>query len=238
MPRTSRPQRLTTDDVDLSDPESCRVTAGIDLSSDVSPLAYAVLEAMAAREVSHLSSNVFGGLVAALDQSRSDDWIGIYRVGSDGATLVAYRSFSSDDRDARRALLREIGLRIGATYQSHEFVWFANRSACCVWSSTDVRMTGTGLELSLRSGTVHTADVTAVVSFVADDYVHRGVRLQLLDGAEPILVDEFDRVAEMDPTYNQDNFALSDAGWVSALGRDFAAWLHVTHRDEAFPHGK
>lgn len=37
-----------------------------------------------------------------------------------------------------------------------------------------------------------------------------------------------------DPTYSRNDLLVSDARWVSMLGRDLAAWLHVPHRDLAF----
>jgi hypothetical protein len=214
------------------------MSAAIDLKSDISPLATAVLDALAVDNTAPISQNPFDGMLAAVDESRQDDWIGIYRVGTSGATLVEYRTYPTEGRRARRDSLTKLGLRICRSYRGHELVWIAHRAACAIWSSTAIRVTGTGTELFLPSGTVHTADVCAVTSFVADDYVHRGVRLTLIDSSQPILVDEHDPIAETDPTYGWDNFQLSDAHWVSKLGGDFAAWLHVEHRNEAFPHDK
>lgn len=167
---------------------------------------------------------------------RDGVWIGVYAVGTHGASLIASRTFPGTASAKYRQLLRRFGLRVGSKYLGHEYVWAVDELGCCVWSDTDIRMSGTGLELSLPSGNVHTSDIRGVVSFVDDDYIRRGVRVDLVGGKEAVLVEEHDDIAEMDPTYNYDNFLLSDAHWVSKLGRDFAAWLHVPHRNEAFPH--
>jgi formylglycine-generating enzyme required for sulfatase activity len=200
-------------------------------------VAIEILDALASDDVSRSVSWDVRHLVATFDSERSD-WLGIYQVGAEGTTLVGYRTFPPG-HSANRELLQKLGVRIGATYDTCQFVWFAERAACAVWSASEIRVVGTGLELSLSSAgsavrTVHTSDVCSVISFVADNYVHRGVRLKLLDGTTAVLVDEYDPIAEMDPTYGWVNLLVSDPRWISYLGRDFAAWLHVPHEDEAF----
>jgi hypothetical protein len=213
------------------------MTGSADLKADEVRIATTLLDAVSRGSAYGLSSASLQGLIAVFTDSTGDRiWIGVYRVGDHGASLVASRTLPSDGRAVYRDVLRGLGLRIGKKYLGHEFVWVIDDLGCCVWSSSDIRMRGTALELSLPTGIVHTSDVRAVVSFVDDDLIHRGVRLELVNGKQPLLVDEFDEIAEMDPTYGRDNLELSEAHWVSVLGRDFAAWLHVPHRNDAFPH--
>lgn len=87
--------------------------------------------------------------------------------------------------------------------------------------------------MSLSGQRVHTSDVRAVVSFVDDDLIHRGVSVELGNRTRIVFVDEYDETAQLDPTYSRNDLLVSDARWVSMLGRDLAAWLHVPHRDLA-----
>lgn len=199
--------------------------------------AQAILDAVSEQRVPNVDVSAQTRWLPAFDESdASVTSLSVYAVGTNGAKLVAYRSFAREARSSCEQLLRRGGLRCGGAYGGHEYVWVADKKGCCVWSATGVRMHGTGLELTLATGSIYTSDIRAVVSFIDDDLIHRGVRLELVSGKDVLLVDEHDRAAELDPTYNRDNLELSDARWVSKLGRAFATWLHVPHRDEAFPH--
>jgi hypothetical protein len=205
-------------------------------TAEPSIVAHAILEAVA-RGGGSIGSQSAKDLVAVFNGADRDGvWIGVYAVGTHGASLVESRTFPNTTGAKCRDLLRGLGVRVGSKYLGHPLVWVIDDLGCSVWSDKDIRVSGTGLELSLPNGSVHTSDVEAVVSFVDDDYIRRGVRLDLLGGRQAILVEEHDAIAEMDPTYGWDNFSLSDAHWVSKLGREFAAWLHVPHRNDAFPH--
>ncbi|MFY0533482.1 hypothetical protein [Nannocystis pusilla] len=156
----------------------------------------------------------------------------VFAVSSAGARLLA--QCEAADRDATAAAWRRRGLRIGAWYGGHEYVWVADELGCVVWSRAAVRLDLTRVHLRFAGDEVALRDVQTVVSFVADDWVRRGVLLERSGGEPVVALDEHDEVARLDPTYNYDDFLLSDAGWVSCFGRDLAAWLGVPHRDDAF----
>ncbi len=180
-------------------------------------------------------ASVRGDFVAAWDYSTGpDSMLGIYTVGNTGATLVGHAAIPAHRRTAAASSLRRLGLRVGGTYGGHQLIWVADDRGCSVWSRDTLRVEGTGVELNLAGRSVHTSDVRAVVSFIDDDLIHRGVSLELRDGKNVVFVDEYDEVAQLDPTYGRNDLLMSDARWVSVLGRDLAAWLHVPHRDLAF----
>ncbi|MCY1004356.1 tetratricopeptide repeat protein [Nannocystis pusilla] len=174
-----------------------------------------------------------GPKLAAWDTSRPGEAVfAIFAVSSAGARLLAQGEAA--DRDATAAASRRRGLRIGACHGGHEFVWVADELGCVVWSRAAVRLDLTRVLLRFAGDEVALRDVRAVVSFVADDWVRRGVRIERIGGEPVVALDEHDEVARLDPTYNYDDFSMSDAGWTSSFGRDLAAWLGVPHRDDAF----
>ncbi|MCY1059322.1 tetratricopeptide repeat protein [Nannocystis sp. SCPEA4] len=174
-----------------------------------------------------------GPKLVAWDASRSGEAaFAVFAVSPVGARLLAQGEAA--EREATAAAWRRRGLRIGAWYGGHEFVWVADELGCIVWSRATVRLDLTLARLRFASDTLALRDVRAVVSFVADDWVRRGVLLERSGGDPVVALDEHDEAARLDPTYNYDNFLMSDAGWVSCFGRDLAAWLGVPHRDDAF----
>jgi len=175
-----------------------------------------------------------GPQLAAWDYAQDPPGLAMYMVGSDGGKRIGYGRIEKARRDAVTADLRKWGVRVGGCYGSSAFVWVADEYGATVWSKDDVRVEGTRAEMKLPGRTLKTTDVTAIVSFVGDDYVQRGVRAVLRDGREVTLVDEHDDIAKLDPTFGRNEFLASDARWIGCLGRDVAASLRVPHRDEAF----
>ncbi|MFZ6179031.1 tetratricopeptide repeat protein [Nannocystis pusilla] len=174
-----------------------------------------------------------GPKLAAWDASRPGEAaFAIFAVSPAGARLLAQGE--TPDRDATAAAWRRRGLRVGACHGGHEFVWVADELGCVVWSRVAVRLDLTRVHLRFADDEPALRDVQAVVSFVADDWVRRGVRIERIGGEPVVALDEHDEVARLDPTYNYDDFSMSDAGWTSSFGRDLAAWLGVPHRDDAF----
>lgn len=204
-------------------------------TSEVSQLVAEILRALELSGKERCIDVRAAPLVAAWDYSATADCgLGIYAVGTAGAKLAGYVVIPAHSRSTVTAALRRFGLRVGGTYGGHGLVWIADERGCSVWSKDAIQVTGTGVELNLKGQPVHTADVRAVVSFVDDDLVHRGVSLELLNGHSIVFVDEYDEAAQLDPTYSRNDLLMSDARWVSMLGRDLAGWLHVPHRDVAF----
>lgn len=204
-------------------------------TSEVSQLAAEILRALKLPAEQQRIDLGAAPLVAAWDYSAAVDCgLGIYAVGNAGAKLAGYAVVPAHKRSTVAAALRRFGLRVGGTYGGHGLVWIVDEHGCSVWSKDAIRVTGTGVELNLKGQPVPTADVHAVVSFVDDDLVHRGVSLELRNGQSIVFVDEYDETAQLDPTYSRNDLVMSDAHWVSMLGRDLAGWLHVPHRDLAF----
>ncbi|WAS92993.1 tetratricopeptide repeat protein [Nannocystis punicea] len=174
-----------------------------------------------------------GPKLTAWDVSRPDELAcGVFAISAAGARLLA-QTQCTGDREATEAEWRRHGLRVGAWYGGHAFVWVADELGCVVWSREAVRLDATRSWLRVGDTGVRPEEVRAVVSFVTHDWIGRGVRLER-SGGDEVVLEERDAVAQADPTYNYNDLLMSDAAWVSHFGRDLAVWLDVPHRDEAF----
>jgi hypothetical protein len=163
-------------------------------------------------------------IVAAWDYSTSGDDLafGLYAAGSGGAKLVEYTKVPAARRDATTASLRRRGTRIGGMYGGHPLVWAIDAQGFALWSK-DAALPG-----------VVASEVVAVVAIVEPDHVRRAVEVVRAHAAPVVVAEERDEIAMLDPTYSHDDLMMSDARWVSCLGRDLAAWLCVPLRDEVF----
>ncbi|MEO8701017.1 MAG: hypothetical protein ABI867_13295 [Kofleriaceae bacterium] len=172
----------------------------------------------------YVSTGQKQGLVAAWDYSESGAEVafGLYSVGTVGAKLLEYTKVPAAKRDATTEGLRRRGIRIGGMYGGHPLVWSIDKHGLGLWSGT------AALPDPLKAG-----GVTAVHAVVSDDHVRRAVEVEI-GGKRVVVAEEHDDVAKLDPTYSHDDLLMSDARWVSYLGRDLAASLGVPFVDKTF----
>jgi hypothetical protein len=172
-----------------------------------------------------------GPLVAAWETwtERDDRGLGIFSVEPGPLRELASTRVPESERAALTDSLRLRGVRIGAHDPRNEHVWCADERGFALWSQQGIRAAGSEAELRLAGGPIVRKErIRAVVSFVDEPLVHRGVRLDLIDGAKIVVAEEEDAAPLADPTYNRDNLAI-DASWARYLGAALAAWLRVPH---------
>jgi hypothetical protein len=185
----------------------------------------ALVEALA----EELRAEIAESRVVAVDYT--DGTISIYETGDNGAKLIG----TADQSDI--SSLRKQGLRMGATYGGSGLLWAFDDREGSIWLPDRVVLKGSKQRLGLAGQTLSASEIREVVSFVGSDWVRRGVALDLTSGERNVVVDEYDEIARMDPTYGRNDFLMSDARWIHFLGRDLAAWLGVSHDDRAFGRG-
>ncbi|MCX5744264.1 MAG: hypothetical protein NT062_17380 [Proteobacteria bacterium] len=149
-----------------------------------------------------------------------------YEVSLRGAKIVAQQVVPATERAVWLAALRAADVRVGGMYGGNSFVWLCDDRGYVIWRGEDGGLvTGQRAEL---------ADVVGVRTFIGDDYVERGVLLDLRDGGTRPLVQETDLAASVDPSYTANEFMMSDAKWCLYCARDLARWLGVPLHDDAF----
>jgi hypothetical protein len=174
-----------------------------------------------------------GPLVAAWEcwTARPTRTLVLYSVRST-PKLLARIEVSEAESYAKSTELARRGVRVGAYAPLSDRFWCVDREGFALWSMTRLELEGKGGELFFADGRrVRGAEVRAVTPFVENDMLHRGVRLELVDGSSVVIADEEDSAPLADPTYNRDNLAI-DAAWTEYLGAALAKWLGKEHVDE------
>jgi hypothetical protein len=171
-----------------------------------------------------------GPLVAAWQTwtDAADRGLYVFSVAGGRAKQLAEARVAESGRSAATDDLHRRGIRVGAHDPRNEHVWCADDDGLAVWSASGLRAESAGGELRVGGRAVRRGDVRGVVSFVSEDMVRRGVRLELSDGGEVVIAEDEDSAPLADPTYNADNLAI-DASWARYLGAALAKWLGVPH---------
>jgi hypothetical protein len=71
------------------------------------------------------------------------------------------------------------------------------------------------------------------MTYVSDDYIHRGVKAELRSGKEVELVPEISLSAMSDPAYTR-NELLMEVGWTTTLGVAIATWAGTGFDDRIY----
>jgi hypothetical protein len=169
-------------------------------------------------------------LVAAWEgpSSRHDRRLIVFSVGAK-PTQLAVIAVPEAGRDAVLADLQKRGVRVGTWVPQSDRFWCVDDQGFTLWSLSHLEADGKNGELRVASGRrVSAAQVRSVTSFVEDEMVHRGVRLELTDGSSVVVADEEDSAAIGDPGYNRDNLSI-DAAWADYLGAALAKWMGKPH---------
>lgn len=171
--------------------------------------------------------------IAALELEASNGTLAVsFEVHVDGVRVVGRERVPDEARWERLADLARRGLHLGATAAG--FVWCAEDEQIVVADDRRIWVSGDREVLRLAEESVQWDDVRAVVAFVSDDYVDRGVKVVLANGQEVVLAVQHDSIAKMDPTYGANEFTMSDAMWCVHCARDIAMAMEVPMRDELF----
>ncbi|HEY1959880.1 MAG TPA: hypothetical protein VGH28_29935 [Polyangiaceae bacterium] len=171
-----------------------------------------------------------GPLVAAWEAwtARPDRRLLVFSLQPKPARL-ALVAVPETERAAMSSDLRQRGIRVGIWVPHSEYFWCDDDQGFDLWSSSRLELEGKHGNLQLADGRrVSAASVASVASFVDEDMVHRGVRLELADGSSVLVAEERDPAALGDPTYNVDNFSI-EAAWTDYLGAALASWLGKPH---------
>lgn len=167
--------------------------------------------------------------------SRPEVMFSIGVLTAKGAHRYEYKSLPRRKRPEMLAALRRRGVLSAASYAGCEFVWLVDDRGIRVWSTkAGVIASANTDEILLEGARVPCRDVKAIHTFVSDDYVVRGIRIESADGAQLPLVFERDAIAEADPTYGRNELLESDARWIACCGRDLAIALGVPLVDPVF----
>ena len=170
--------------------------------------------------------------------SRPEATFAIGVLTAKGVARYDYQKLPKRKRPETLAAMRRRGVPIAASYAGADFVWLVDDSGFGVWSTKRGLVASANRDEVLVKGAggarVPRGDVKAIHTFVSDDYVARGVRIECADGAFLPLVFENDTIAEMDPVYGRNELLESDARWIACCGRDLAIALRVPLVDPVF----
>ena len=154
---------------------------------------------------------------------------------ANGVARYDYKKLPKRNRPATLAAMHRRGVLSAASYAGADFVWLVHEHGFSVWSTkTGVISSANTDEVLLDGARVSRSDVKAIHTFVSDDYVVRGLRIERENGAHLPLVSERDAIAEADPTYGRNELLESDARWIAYCGRDLAIALRVPLVDPVF----
>lgn len=174
-----------------------------------------------------------GSLVVAWEAwtTRGDKTLLVYSVQSRPTQLIE-TDVPASNQDAMSKDLRQRGVRVGEFVPRSQYFWCADDKGFALWSLARLEAEGTHGDLVLAAGRrVTNSQVRAVVSFVSDDMVHRGVRLDLDNGSRVVVAQDEDLAPIADPGYDVANLAI-DASWARHLGIALANWLNRPHIDQ------
>jgi hypothetical protein len=167
--------------------------------------------------------------------SRPEVTFSIGVLTAEGVARYEYKKLPKRNRPATLAAMRRRGVLSAASYAGADFVWLVDDRGFGVWSAkSGVVAAANADEVLLEGECVPRGDVKAVHTFVSDDYVVRGIRIERANGAHLTFLSEGDAIAEADPTYGRNELLESDARWIAYCGRDLAIALRVPLVDPVF----
>jgi hypothetical protein len=133
------------------------------------------------------------------------------------------------NRWATLAAMRRRGVLCAASYAAADYIWLVDERGFGVWSTkAGVVASANTDDVIVHGAQVPRRDVKAIHTFVGDDYVVRGLRIERADGVLLPLT------YEGDPTYGRNELLESDARWIACCGRDLAIALRVPLVDPVF----
>lgn len=167
--------------------------------------------------------------------SRPEVTFAIGVLTANGVARYEYKTLPKRNRPATLASMRRRSVLSAASYAGADFVWLVDGRGFGVWSTKAGLIASANTdEVLLEGESVPRDDVKAIHTFVSDDYVVRGIRIERANGDQVPLVSERDAIAKADPTYGRSELLESDARWIAYCGRDLAIGLGVPLVDSVF----
>ena len=233
------------DDRDASAEQLAKeLLAGLDAEDDPDRLAYAVQKEGADRaaldafyvKTGQASAGAPEAVVAIWDYaSRPEAMFSIGVLTRAGVARYEPTKLSKQKRWATLAAMRRRGVLSAACYAAGTYMWLVDDRGFGVWSTKGGAVASATTEHVMVEGArVARREIAAIHTFVSDDYVVRGLRIETTDGTILPLTYEGDATAEMDPTYGRNELLESDARWIACCGRDLAIALRVPLVDPVF----
>jgi hypothetical protein len=140
---------------------------------------------------------------------------------------LAWMACAEAERATMTQSLRQRGFAVGEYDDDSGFLW-TEGGAVVVWRGDEgLVLRAEGELIHYRHGRTARRDAFArVVAYVADDFVERGVRVELADGSSLLAAVDANLNAEAMPHYNR-NDLLFDSSWAVRLGAVLAGWAGV-----------
>ena len=235
-----------TDDLDARTKQLAKdLLEALDQEDDPDRLAYAIQkerEDRAALERFYLQTgqrsapDELEDVVAVWDYaSRPEVTFAIGVLTATGVARYEYKKLPKRNRPATLAAMRRRGVLSAASYAGADFVWLVDDCGFRVWSTKAGVVASANIDEILFEGArVPRSDIKAIHTFVSNDYIVRGIRMERANGVHLDLVSETDAIAKMDPTYGRNELLESDARWIAYCGRDLAIALRVPLVDLVF----
>jgi hypothetical protein len=148
----------------------------------------------------------------------------IYRLGHDGANLLARQMVPEGQCEALRADLEARGMAVAETDFHCDFIWIRTSDGIEVYGEKRrVFVAGGGSATLIDGRTVARGEIARVIAYAEDDFVDRGIKAILASGDEVDLVTELSMSASGDPSYSR-NELLMETEWCATIGHAIARW--------------
>jgi hypothetical protein len=168
-----------------------------------------------------------------IDLWEGKDIVAVYGVGDGAPQRLAWRTYDPSEREQVSHGLRDRGFPVGDYDTESGFLWIGGAGAdLVVWRGKEGRILHTDGEV-LHHGSgrmLHRDAIVTVIAYAAEDYVDRGVRVQLRDGTAVAVVFDMNITPEALLGYSR-NDLLFDASWTVHLGATLAGWAGTIFQD-------
>lgn len=154
--------------------------------------------------------------------------LGVYRVSEGAPERLAWAEYPESEQKAVGDAFLARGFGVGGCDADTDRIWVAGPGTLTAWYGDEGRiLRATGDDLEFGAGRHIRRDTIArVVSYAAEDYVDRGVRVELHDGTSTDVVFDMNLTAQSMIGYSR-NDLLFDSSWAVYLGAELAAWAGV-----------
>lgn len=154
----------------------------------------------------------------------------VYALDENGARQLGFTHVPESEHGALVAALSKRGLALAETDWYCDFIWVATPDSVTVYNSTQRVFWARENSATLEDNTIiRRSEFVKVISF-AEDYVYRGVKVQLRSGEEAPLVTEAAASAVGDPTYSRNNL-LMETGWAPRIAVAIANWAGADYQN-------
>ncbi len=168
-----------------------------------------------------------------LNLGQGERTLSVFALDQGGARQIAWRQYAEGKRETISSDFVVRGFTIG-TYDSlgGPFVWVVKQDEVLVWDESSQVLTAKNDIIRFAAGrTLAVDDIGAIVAYVDEEYVDRGVKARLKSGQLVTLLFHLSMGASGNPTYSR-NDLLMDSAWCNSIARAVADWAKVSYVDE------